>query len=439
MTFKIHRGTKEIGGSCVEVWTETDRIVIDLGMPLVNGDKSPFDANNAEKQSREALIADGTLPDIPSLYQPNSNTALLISHAHRDHYGLMNHIDDTCPVWLGKATCKLIELTNTFSKDKWSIKTPHYFKNGQSFKVGNIEITPYRMDHAAFDAYAFLIQADGKSLLYSGDFRLHGREYKMFEWFCADVKKNVDYLLLEGTTIGRAEKRFKTESELEDEFIETFRQTNGINLVYVSGQNIDRLKTIYNACHKCSKLFLIDFYTANVLNTLHKLDESIPHPSRLNYKDIRVYFPRNLTNLINNEGLGEKLIVPFAGPDYKFGKDKLDEMADKLVMLIRPSIQTDLERYLHKYANGMFIYSLWSGYKNSGKAKDFLDFIAVKGMPVKDIHTSGHADLNGLRKMVDAVRPKNIVPIHTFEAEEYGRLFPGVQVELVEDKKEIAI
>ena len=31
--FKIHRGTKEIGGSCVEVWTESTRILLDFGIP----------------------------------------------------------------------------------------------------------------------------------------------------------------------------------------------------------------------------------------------------------------------------------------------------------------------------------------------------------------------------------------------------------------------
>jgi len=32
LSFKIHRGTKEIGGSCVEVWTSNTRIIIDMGM-----------------------------------------------------------------------------------------------------------------------------------------------------------------------------------------------------------------------------------------------------------------------------------------------------------------------------------------------------------------------------------------------------------------------
>ena len=36
MKITIHRGTQEIGGSCVEIWTETTRIVVDFGMPLVN-------------------------------------------------------------------------------------------------------------------------------------------------------------------------------------------------------------------------------------------------------------------------------------------------------------------------------------------------------------------------------------------------------------------
>lgn len=35
MHFKIHRGTQEIGGSCVEVWTDNARILADFGMPLV--------------------------------------------------------------------------------------------------------------------------------------------------------------------------------------------------------------------------------------------------------------------------------------------------------------------------------------------------------------------------------------------------------------------
>jgi ribonuclease J len=297
MNFTIHRGTKEIGGSCVEVWTDTSRVVIDLGMPLVHGDLSPFDSRQADAMSREELLQAGILPDIPSLYKNDSHTALLISHAHKDHYGLMNHIDPTCPVWLGFPTQLLIELTNTFADNKWEVHNANHLKHDKKFKIGDIEITPYLMDHAAFDAYAFLIEAGGKSLFYSGDFRMHGRKANLFDWFCANFNKKVDYLFLEGSTIGRTDKPFPTESELEEEFFKAFKKQSGINLVFVSGQNIDRLVTIYRACRRCNKIFLIDFYTANVLKTLNKRAKNtrIPFPSRETFPEIKVYYEYFLT------------------------------------------------------------------------------------------------------------------------------------------------
>ena len=35
MKIIIHRGTHEIGGSCVEIRSKKSRILIDIGMPLV--------------------------------------------------------------------------------------------------------------------------------------------------------------------------------------------------------------------------------------------------------------------------------------------------------------------------------------------------------------------------------------------------------------------
>ena len=39
------------------------------------------------------------------------------------------------------------------------------------------------------------------------------------------------------------------------------------------------------------------------------------------------------------------------------------------------------------------------------------------------IHTSGHADTDTLKQMVEAIKPKNIVPIHTFSGSEYDKIF----------------
>lgn len=48
------------------------------------------------------------------------------------------------------------------------------FDPTQPFKIGDFTVTAYPVDHSAFDSMAFIIEAEGKRVLYSGDLRLHG-------------------------------------------------------------------------------------------------------------------------------------------------------------------------------------------------------------------------------------------------------------------------
>jgi len=432
LNFKIHRGTKEIGGSCVEIWTNSTRIVVDFGMPLVNPDKTQFDSRAIKNLSMNKLMEKGILPDIKELYENKGNAALVLSHAHQDHFGLVKYVNEACKVYLGQATKKLIEITNIFSNQEREIKNCTFFKSGKGFDVGDIQVTPYLMDHSAFDAYAFLIKADNRSIFYSGDFRKHGRKTKAFDWFSYNTENGIDYLLLEGTTISRNNKDFPTESELEDEFVTSFKANSGINLVYTSGQNIDRLVSIYRACKRTGKLFVIDFYIANVLKEMSEF-AALPHPS-IRYPEIRVFYPYQLSQMISRKGQ-EKLLYRFK--DYKITKSQIDQEHKRIVMTVRPSMQKDLE-YLTNLSGGVFIYSMWGGYKEDKQTSDFIKFLLAKGMRDKHIHTSGHADLKALKKMVDVIKPKNLVPIHTFEGDQYEKIFPGTNVLQLDDHQTVS-
>jgi len=427
MKFKIHRGTQEIGGSCVEIWTKSTRIVVDFGMPLVNPDKTRFNSKTIKNLSVKELISKGVLPDIDGLYEKSSNTNLILSHAHQDHFGLVKYVNRECKIYLGNATQKLIEVTNTFTNQNWEISNPQHFESGKPFIIGDIEVVPYLMDHSAFDAYAFLIKAGGKSLFYSGDFRMHGRKAKVFDWFRHNVETNIDYLLLEGTTVGRADKCFPNESEIEVEFVTTFKENKGINLIYTSGQNIDRLVSIYRACKRTGKTLAIDFYIAHVLKELSSYG-AIPYPSN-NYPEIRVFFPYRLSRMIVNKG-NERLLYRFK--DYKITKEQIGEQFDKTVMIVRPSMLKDLEN-IKGLQGGVFIYSMWDGYKKEKTTKEFIDYLIDKGMTEKTIHTSGHADRNALKKMVEVLKPKNLVPIHTFEGDKFEKIFTKTKVLRIND------
>ncbi len=98
----------------------------------------------------------------------------------------------------------------------------------------------------------------------------------------------------------------------------------------------------------------------------------------------------------------------------------------------------DLER-LEKIGGGNFIYSMWVGYKKQESTQRFLEFLSSRGITQTDIHTSGHADIKALRRMIAAVKPKKVVPIHTFSADEYQAVFPDEEIFRLMDNEVISI
>ena len=66
MELTIHRGSKEIGGSCVEVSAGGTRLILDAGMPLVTPEREPFDAKAIRGKSTATLIAEKVIPNVRS-------------------------------------------------------------------------------------------------------------------------------------------------------------------------------------------------------------------------------------------------------------------------------------------------------------------------------------------------------------------------------------
>ena len=437
MNFKIHRGTQEIGGSCVEVWTHTTRIVIDIGMPLMHPDGSEFDISTFQPLTKENLLNKGVLPNIPGLYKSAKKPVdgVLISHYHKDHYGLGEYVSDNIKFYLGKATHQILEINNLFTSQNLELKNHQWFAHEKSFNIGDIQITPFLTDHSAFDAYAFLIEAPfgsaqgakSKRIFYSGDFRGHGAKHKLFKWFTYHPPKHIDYLLMEGTTLGRKDTTQKTEEELGQELTGLFRQKDRINLVYCSGQNIDRIVRVYCACVQAGKTLVVDVYVAHILKVLSE-HAGIPYPSK-EFVNVRVMFPWALSDRLIKGG-NENVVYQFT--KYKITRDEIGKNPADYVLIVRPSLLRDLKK-IRGMENGNFIYSLWKGYLNKpGSTKDFVEYFTNHGFTLHHLHTSGHADLPTLKRMVSAIKPKVLIPIHTLNGSDYKNHF-DVQVRELSD------
>jgi ribonuclease J len=439
MKVTIHRGTHEIGGSCVELEHNGSRIILDLGMPLINPDGSRFNFNDHKKLSGPELVKNKILPDIKGLYpwakENKSPDGLFISHSHMDHYGLSSFIRDDIPVYLGKGTYILIELTNFFLKRNDKVLKDNFIRSSHPVEIGSFRVTPFLMDHSAFDSYAFMIEAGGKTIIYSGDFRAHGRKGKTLDVFLKKVGgRTVDALLLEGSLISRGAEghRQKTEQEIEAELVELIKQTPGIIFINQSSQNIDRLVSCFKATLRTRRLFVIDLYTACILDELKDFWK-LPHASSGDFKNIRVFYPRNLAISILKKGRAE-ILEKFK--PRRIHMSAIKKYQHRTVMLYRPSMNDELNK-AGIFENGRMIYSMWSGYLSDASMKGLHDFVGVHELDLKQIHTSGHADVETLKRVIDSIKPVKLIPIHTMDPEAYKNLYPNVW--LVEDGEKIAL
>lgn len=421
MDIKIHRGAREIGGVCIEVRERGTRVIMDIGLPIVAKDSGKFNIREYRHLAVPELLEKGILPKVDGLYggEKTSIAALLISHSHLDHYGLYSYIDQKIPCYLGIGTRKLIELNNLFTKPKTNINYFHDIKSGFPFEIGPFTITPFLMDHSAFDSYAFLIESARKKIIYSGDFRNHGRKAKSFKKFIEIAPKNVDALLLEGTTIGRESIVPISEQELENHLINAFKNESNIVLAILSGQNIDRLVSFYKAAIKSKRHFVIDVYTAAVLYTLKDLAK-IPFPSR-RFPNLRVIYTKKLCDRLVEAGLKELLFT------FKPNKIEWDEILtnpEKMVLLARGSMASEI-RKRPELADGTVVYSMWEGYLKEDSLKSMIDMLRKRGFDFRQLHSSGHACSNTLKATVDALKPKKVIPVHTFYPKKYEEFLSG--------------
>jgi len=399
----IHRGTKEIGGTCVEIESRGERIVVDVGLPL--------DATTPEATTLPPICRSET-PD-PSLL------GVVISHPHQDHYGLAYKLPDQTLFLIGKAAQSILAAAELFTPAVVAtFENVQHLEDRKAIKLGPFTITPFLVDHSAYDAYAILVEADGKRLFYSGDFRAHGRKGALFEKFVCQPPDRVDLLLMEGTTIGRDDQAFPTEEALEQRFVELFQQTKGMPLVWCSGQNIDRLVTIMRACIKARRQFIIDMYTAHILRATG--NDRLPQAG---WDHIKVFLPSAQRQQIKRHGEFE---VAKSYRAWRIFPEHLAQAAPTSVMLFRPSMMKDLED-ASCLVGSRVIYSLWAGYLKDAKTIPFHDWLRQHGIPLCECHTSGHAAVRDLVRLRKAFSNAPVVPIHTVNADRFEELFGNAQ------------
>ncbi|WP_026842861.1 MBL fold metallo-hydrolase [Citrifermentans bremense] len=410
MKLTIHRGSHEIGGTCIQIESGSRSILLDAGSPL---GESRSDIDLARLDFND----------------------IFISHPHQDHFGLIENLPPDKPVHIGETACQLIAATRVFLGKPPLANTFSQLRNREWVELGpNLRVMPYLMDHSCVDAFGLLVEADGKRVYYSGDFRAHGRRKKTFDWFLADPPRGIDLLLMEGTMIERENDAFPDEDAVEKGMLKVLRQLDDRACFLIcSGQHIDRLCAAFSACIQAGRIFVTDIYTAYILRTVFDRFPSIPDINTA--KNIRV-----LTKGITAKAHYQKVSAN-RGYFGAFARDifRPETMIDIAEIVAEPyryflkiSYFSDLLERLEQCG---VIYSMWSGYLKEPKHQGIKQHPKVD---FREIHTSGHAVREDLQRMAVALQPKRLVPVHTENGEAYRNLF-GNSVVFLRDGETLEI
>ena len=280
--------------------------------------------------------------------------------------------------------------------------------------VGPFGVTPFLVDPSVRDACAILVEADGVSALYVGDLRAG-----ILDKLLLAPPLHVDLLLMEGATIGTATNAdgFATETAFEDQFVAIFRQTRGMPLVWCSPQNVDRIVTIYRACLRTNRQFIVDVATAEMLRTT-VVPTAVP---REVWEAIRVFVPPS-------EKRQSRRASPPAGDapaPPRVSPGELAEIACRSVMLFRPGMMRDLE-HTNCLTDARLIFSMWSGYLEYENSNPVLEWLDRHHIPLDQFHTSGHAAIIELVELRRAFSAAPVVPIGR-HPERFAVLFGKVE------------
>ena len=370
-TITVYR-PNQIGGCITEIkCSKGTKIIIDVGSNLPG-----------TKVIEEV--------DVPELTK-NCN-AVFITHYHGDHLGEFDKVDDNVPIYMGKIAHELfLNLCITRrSEHTEAVKNFKTFRAREDIVIDDITVTPYRVDHSAYDSYMFLVKCDDKTILHTGDFRMHGWSGKnteaMLKYYFKDSQVNA--LVCEGTMLSGRSKYKLSEEKLYRIAKKYFKDKRNKNVfILCSSMNIDSIASFYKAAMEEKKKVYADKYQRSNMDIVSANAESDLYC----FPYVTVYWSEREEYIEKMDKEGFCMFVRYNGKMFK--------------------------DVLKKYSDSLFIYSLWDGYL----AEEFRDKKIYNYVPkdehgepkVVHLHTSGHAYEEDILKLCDIVKPKVIFPIHS--------------------------
>jgi ribonuclease J len=413
---------------------------------------------------------------------------ILLSHAHLDHSGAIGYLHHTIPLYCSKDTEILInaiddittfksEAITSKSNDIGFNKEKSYFPNSlkivhtselvrncqtlenlQKITIGDMIVKHIAVDHSVVGASSYLIESTGLKILYTGDIRFHGTNPMTIDEYVSNIGTDIDIMICEGTRIDS--KRTITEVEILDKITDRISNTKGIVFIDFSWKDTTRYATIKEAAKKSNRIFVINARLAYLLNKLGNFPIEDNVKVFLKRKDSCLYSPSDYTRSKHELGLSI---------DWKSGLDQthydnatiaqdIRDHPDKYVVMLSYfdlGQIFDLADENGKIPDSFFIKAQCEPFSDEMELDEerlinWLDTFGIgydsgeTPVPANCLntdcpklknrldrsHVSGHAAQPEIKELIEKIKPKILIPVHTEKPELFKQIIKEIQKDI---------
>jgi len=434
MELTFYGGVGEIGGNKIQVKSGSTSVFLDFGKNFAR-EGEYYEEPFLSPRKLEQLLHLGILPELRGAYKGDGAQreidAVVLSHAHTDHYDHIRFLRDDIPILSNGTTKDLILAREYCSKSneisRWTKGDgQECFKRFQEigknrYDLGQLNIWQQPVDHSIPGAMGTMIDDGETRLVYSGDIRFHGPRADFSEDFVKEANHmEPDILVIEGTNMQGA--HLDGERDVFVRSNEIVKRTDGLVLVGYPVFDIDRMTTLADIARETDRKLAISVKQANALECMGT--EGIPIGLR---KDDLLVFTRDKgSKYIYSEAVME------VWGDRVVDAADVNEIQEELILTfnlfdMNESLEIDPmpgSSYILS-SSEPFNEEMWISHD---RLRNWLRHL---GIPLYQVHASGHATPHDLREMVQEIEPKSVVPIHTECPRLFQRFLDGLGVDVI--------
>ena len=402
----FHSGVLTIGGTIIEIAYEDSHIFFDFG-----SEYNP--AAKVQPTDLQGLLDENLVPYLKNIFDPKipligyeskednfKNTAVFLSHIHLDHSKIVNYLNPEIPLYTLEGTKSLLNTLNInndfifplYEKQESNTREVVGVKENEVVTVGKIKVKVMPVDHDAYGASGLVIQTPDLTIAYTGDIRLHGYRENDTLNFCKE-SENCDVLLIEGVSVSFqdfGDPIRETEASNEPELIEKINKVvnDNSNKQITFNYYISNIERILNIIKTNPRTVVLDAYYSYVVKEATGIQT---HYYQLDDKEY---------------GLDKNLKVDF--------EELLNDESKYFWQLNGLALE-----YIDKLkSGGIYIHADAQPLGSFDPAYEpFIKKFGDYNIEFMHMPCSGHARPYDLIKIINLIKPKLLVPIHSYHPE----------------------